>query len=138
MTEAAAARAGRREWVALAVIALPCLLYSMDLSVLYLALPSLAVSLKPSSAGLLWITDSYGFMLAGFLVTTGSVLLALGVSPAVTLATDLIVGAVPPERAGVASGLSETGTELGGSRRARASRCSPPPAPPSPTDCTWR
>jgi MFS transporter, DHA2 family, multidrug resistance protein len=44
----------------------------------------------------------------------GSVLLALGVAPAVTLATDLIVGAVPPERAGVASGLSETGTELGG------------------------
>lgn len=32
----------------------------------------------------------------------------------VTLATDLIVGAVPAERAGVASGLSETGTELGG------------------------
>ena len=32
-------RAGRREWMALAVIALPCLLYSMDLDVLYLALP---------------------------------------------------------------------------------------------------
>jgi DHA2 family multidrug resistance protein-like MFS transporter len=47
-------------------------------------------------------------------LVTGSVLLALGVSPVITLATDLIVGAVPAERAGVASGLSETGTELGG------------------------
>jgi DHA2 family multidrug resistance protein-like MFS transporter len=48
------------------------------------------------------------------LLVPASILLALGVSPVVTLATDLIVGAVPPERAGVASGLSETGTELGG------------------------
>ena len=31
-----------------------------------------------------------------------------------TLATDLIVGAAPPERAGAASALSETGSELGG------------------------
>jgi DHA2 family multidrug resistance protein-like MFS transporter len=45
---------------------------------------------------------------------TGSILLALGVAPVVTLSTDLIVGAAPPERAGMASGLSETGTELGG------------------------
>jgi len=73
MTAAAAApTAGRREWVALAVIALPCLLYSMDLTVLYLALPSLTADLKPSSAQLLWITDVYGFMLAGFLITMGT------------------------------------------------------------------
>src|SRR6266496_63417 len=69
---AAAPTAGRREWVALAVIALPCLLYSMDLTVLYLALPSLTADLKPSSAQLLWITDVYGFMLAGFLITMGT------------------------------------------------------------------
>src|SRR5690242_20523978 len=65
-------RAGRREWIALAVIALPCLLYSMDLSVLYLALPSLTRDLHPSSAQLLWISDIYGFMLAGFLITMGT------------------------------------------------------------------
>ncbi len=47
-------------------------------------------------------------------LVTGSVLLASGVAPVVTLATDLIVGAAPPERAGETSGLSETGTELGG------------------------
>src|SRR5919109_707451 len=35
----AAPRAGRREWIGLAVIALPCLLYAMDLTVLHLAVP---------------------------------------------------------------------------------------------------
>ncbi len=72
MTGPEAPPAGRREWIALAVIALPCLLYSMDLSVLYLALPSLTADLKPGSAGLLWITDIYGFMIAGFLITMGT------------------------------------------------------------------
>jgi MFS transporter, DHA2 family, multidrug resistance protein len=65
-------RAGRREWIGLAVIALPCLLYSMDLTVLYLAVPSLAADLDPSSTELLWITDIYGFFLAGFLITMGT------------------------------------------------------------------
>ena len=72
MTGTGVPLAGRREWIALAVIALPCLLYSMDLSVLYLALPSLTADLRPSSAGLLWITDIYGFMIAGFLITMGT------------------------------------------------------------------
>ena len=44
----------------------------------------------------------------------GYVLLSLGLAPVVTLTTDLIVGSVPPERAGVASGLSETSSEFGG------------------------
>src|SRR6266550_5036569 len=73
MTAAAAApTAGRREWVALAVIALPCLLYSMDLTVLYLALPKLSADLEPTSTQLLWITDIYGFLLAGLLITMGT------------------------------------------------------------------
>ena len=58
-------RAGRREWIGLAVIALPCLLYSMDLTVLNLALPRLSADLQPSSAQLLWIVDIYGFFVAG-------------------------------------------------------------------------
>jgi MFS transporter, DHA2 family, multidrug resistance protein len=65
-------RAGRREWVGLAVIALPCLLYSMDLTVLYLAVPELSADLQPSSSQLLWITDIYGFLLAGLLITMGT------------------------------------------------------------------
>ena len=66
------ARAGRREWIGLAVLALACLLYAMDLTVLHLAVPSLSAELQPSSAELLWITDIYGFMVAGFLVTMGT------------------------------------------------------------------
>jgi DHA2 family multidrug resistance protein-like MFS transporter len=72
VTAEAVPRAGRREWVGLAVIALPCLLYSMDLTVLYLAVPSLTADLDPSSTELLWITDIYGFFLAGFLITMGT------------------------------------------------------------------
>src|SRR6266550_4136714 len=52
--------ATRREWIGLAVIALPCLLYSMDLTVLNLAVPKLSAALKPTSAQLLWIVDIYG------------------------------------------------------------------------------
>jgi pimeloyl-ACP methyl ester carboxylesterase len=61
-------RAGRREWVGLAVIALPCLLYAMDLTVLNLAVPHLSADLEPSSAQLLWIVDIYGSMTAGLLI----------------------------------------------------------------------
>jgi MFS transporter, DHA2 family, multidrug resistance protein len=67
-----APRAGRREWTGLAVLALACLLYAMDLTVLHLAVPSLSADLRPSSAQLLWITDIYGFMVAGFLITMGT------------------------------------------------------------------
>jgi DHA2 family multidrug resistance protein-like MFS transporter len=64
--------AGRREWMGLAVLALPCLLYSMDFTVLHLAVPHLSADLKPTSSQLLWIVDIYGFLLAGFLITIGT------------------------------------------------------------------
>ena len=35
-------RAGRREWIGLAVLALACLLYVMDLTVLHLAIPAIS------------------------------------------------------------------------------------------------
>jgi len=66
------AQAGRREWIGLAVLALPCLLYSMDLTVLNLAVPQLSAALQPSSSQLLWIVDIYGFMVAGALITMGT------------------------------------------------------------------
>jgi DHA2 family multidrug resistance protein-like MFS transporter len=65
-------RAGRREWIGLSVLALACLLYVMDLTVLHLAVPSISEDLQPSSTQLLWIIDIYGFMVAGFLVTMGT------------------------------------------------------------------
>jgi MFS transporter, DHA2 family, multidrug resistance protein len=68
----AAVRAGRREWAGLAVLALPTLLASMDLTVLHLAVPHLSADLQPSSSQLLWIVDIYGFMVAGSLITMGT------------------------------------------------------------------
>ena len=65
-------RAGRRQWIGLAVLALPCLLYAMDLTVLNLAVPHLVAALQPTSAQLLWIIDIYGFLLAGSLITMGT------------------------------------------------------------------
>lgn len=67
-----APKATRREWIGLAVIALPCLLYSMDLTVLNLAVPALSADLQPSSSQLLWIIDIYGFLVAGSLITMGT------------------------------------------------------------------
>jgi MFS transporter, DHA2 family, multidrug resistance protein len=68
----AAPRAGWREWFGLAVISLPCLLVTMDLTVLYLATPNLSADLDPTSSQLLWILDVYGFVIAGSLVTMGT------------------------------------------------------------------
>jgi DHA2 family multidrug resistance protein-like MFS transporter len=65
-------RAGRREWIGLVVLMLPTLLIAMDLTVLHLAVPSLSADLQPSSSQLLWITDIYGFMIAGSLITMGT------------------------------------------------------------------
>lgn len=65
-------RAGMREWIGLAVLALPCLIYAMDMTVLYLAAPQITAQLKPSASELLWIVDIYAFMVAGFLIVMGT------------------------------------------------------------------
>ncbi|KZB88366.1 MFS transporter [Amycolatopsis regifaucium] len=65
-------RAGTRQWVGLAVLVLPCVLASMDLSVMFVTLPSLTADLQPSSSELLWIMDVYGFLLAGLMITMGT------------------------------------------------------------------
>ncbi|MER6103315.1 MFS transporter [Streptomyces sp. NPDC001832] len=71
-TSEAPARAGRREWIGLGVLALPTLLLSLDVSVLNLALPHLSADLGASATQQLWIMDIYGFMIAGFLITWGN------------------------------------------------------------------
>lgn len=65
-------RAGRKEWIALAVLALPLLLVSMDVSVLYFAVPFIGADLAPTAAQQLWIFDVYGFVLAGLLLGMGA------------------------------------------------------------------
>jgi MFS transporter, DHA2 family, multidrug resistance protein len=54
------------------VLALACVVYAMDLTVLHLAVPSLSEDLQPTSVQLLWIIDIYGFMVAGCLITMGT------------------------------------------------------------------
>lgn len=65
-------RAGRLEWVGLAVLALPTLMVALDIGSLFLALPRLSADLRPTTTQQLWITAIYGFTLAAFLVTMGT------------------------------------------------------------------
>lgn len=71
-TDHAAHRAGRRAWAGLGLLALPTMLLGLDVTVLYLVLPSMAAALDPSPTQTLWIVDAYGFFIAGFLVTMGT------------------------------------------------------------------
>lgn len=64
--------AGIRQWMGLTVLALPTLVLALDMSVLYLAAPAMTVDLRASSTEQLWIIDIYGFMIAGFLITMGT------------------------------------------------------------------
>lgn len=65
-------RAGAREWAGLGLLALPTVLLGLDVTVLYLVLPSMAAALGPSATQTLWIMDAYGFFIAGFLITMGT------------------------------------------------------------------
>lgn len=124
-------RAGRREWFALAVLAVPTFLVTMDFSVLYLAVPHLTAALAPSGIEQLWIIDIYGFVIAGSLVTMGaigdrigrkklmmigavvfgaaSVLAAFSTSPAMLIASRAVLGvagaAVMPSVLGLVTGM---------------------------------
>ncbi|GAB2656081.1 MFS transporter [Nocardia goodfellowii] len=72
MTQVQSPTGTRRAWLGLAVLLLPVLLVSMDVSVLFLAMPTLTVDLDPSATQALWILDIYGFMIAGLLITMGN------------------------------------------------------------------
>lgn len=65
-------RAGRREWAGLAVLTLPVLLVSMDMTVLHLAIPKITADLNPDGPQVLWIVDIYAFVVAGLLITMGA------------------------------------------------------------------
>ncbi len=72
LADAAGRRVGWRGWAALVVLMLPVLLVSVDNTVLSFALPAIALDLAPSSAQQLWIIDAYPLVLAGLLVTMGT------------------------------------------------------------------
>ncbi|MCQ6554266.1 MFS transporter [Streptomyces sp. C10-9-1] len=63
-------RPGR--WLALSVLVLAVLLVAVDATVLGLATPFLSEDLEPTGNQLLWIGDVYSFVIAGLLVSMGS------------------------------------------------------------------
>lgn len=65
-------RAGPRQWTGLAVLVLPTFLLTIDITVLFLAVPHLSADLDASANQQLWILDIYGFMIAGLLITMGT------------------------------------------------------------------
>ncbi|WSY87228.1 hypothetical protein OG782_37670 (plasmid) [Streptomyces sp. NBC_00876] len=128
-----------RAWLGLAVLMLPTLLVAMDTTALLLVLfapmglgvavgtmaaPALARYMKPTTAiaGGLAGSALGSLLLVGAggasalpMVMTGITVLALGTGPLFALGTGLVVGSVPPERAGSAAAMSETGNYFGGS-----------------------
>ncbi|MCG5220433.1 MFS transporter [Streptosporangium soli] len=71
-TPAGPRRAGGREWFGLGLLALPTVLLGLDVTVLYLVLPSMAAELNPTATQTMWIMDAYGFFIAGLLITMGT------------------------------------------------------------------
>jgi len=67
-----APRAARGAWAGLSVLVLTGVIVSMDMSVLFFALPFVSADLQPTTAETLWILDIYGFLLAGLLITMGT------------------------------------------------------------------
>jgi DHA2 family multidrug resistance protein-like MFS transporter len=104
--EGTPAKATRKEWIGLGVIALPCLLYSMDMNVLNLAVPSLARDLDPTPSQMLWIIDIYGFMVAGFLMVMGSLGDRIGRRKI------LMIGAVAFGAASILAAFAQTAEQL--------------------------
>ncbi|MET9794773.1 MFS transporter [Nocardiopsis alba] len=138
-TTAVPARAGSRQWIGLGVLALPTLLASIDISVLNLAAPHISSDLNATGNELLWIIDIYAFMIAGFLVTMGtlgdrigrrrllligsalfgvaSVLAALATSPEALIAARAFLGlagaTLMPSTLALISGMFEDPRERG-------------------------
>jgi DHA2 family multidrug resistance protein-like MFS transporter len=74
----------------------------------------IAGGMAVSAAGFVLLTQAPGAASPLALLVAGSVVFSIGLTPVVTLTTDLVLGAAPPERAGAAASMSETSSELGG------------------------
>jgi DHA2 family multidrug resistance protein-like MFS transporter len=65
-------KATLKEWIGLGVLGVTSLVVAIDLFVMLLALPALSGDLHATSTQVLWITDIYGFLLAGFMISMGT------------------------------------------------------------------
>jgi DHA2 family multidrug resistance protein-like MFS transporter len=141
VTDTTQARAGVREWTGLAVLALPALLASLELTVTHLALPAIAADLAAGSTQLLWIVDIYAFLLAAVLIPVG----ALG--DRIGRRKVLLIGSVGYGAASALAAYAPTPELLIAARccwvspapRSCRRRCrSPRPCSATPTSAPWR
>ena len=58
-----------RRWASLAVLSASLMVVTMDLTILYVALPELAADIRPTANEQLWIVDIYSLVLAGLLIS---------------------------------------------------------------------
>lgn len=65
-------RATARTWAGLVVLLVPAVLTSMDISVLFVAGPTITRDLRLTPTQWLWAMDLYGFVMAGLLIAMGS------------------------------------------------------------------
>ncbi|UXY15448.1 MFS transporter [Chitiniphilus purpureus] len=107
-----APRAGARAWAGLALLSLPTAMLGLDLTLLHLTLPALALDLQPTSTQALWIMDAYGFLIAGFLITMGTLGDRIGRRRL------LLLGAVAFAAASVVAAFSTSATMLIAARAA--------------------
>lgn len=127
MTNAMTSTPTWRSWVGLALLSLPLFMMATDMTALFLAIPSIAADLNPSSTELLWIMHSGEFVAAGLVITMGrladkigrlrlllialglyglsSALAALSTSPEFLLASRMLIGAAAAAASPSAIGL---------------------------------
>ena len=60
-----------RRWWAMAAISVSVLVVSLDLTVLSLALPTIAGTMHASTGDLQWITDAYSLVIAALILPAG-------------------------------------------------------------------
>lgn len=104
--------ATRAEWIGLAVLVLTNLMLSIDLSVLYLAMPTVSAALGASNIEMLWMIDIYGFVTACLLITMG------GLGDRIGRRRLLMIGAVVFGVASLAAALSTSPAMLIAARAA--------------------
>lgn len=62
----------KHRWLVLAVVSIALLLVAIDMTVLYITLPTLTHELKASTNEKLWIVNMYPLIVAGLLLGAGT------------------------------------------------------------------
>lgn len=105
------------KWWALLSIGLGVLMFSVDVSIVYISLPTLVEALHTSFATIQWVSLSYMLIITVLVIGAGRLgyiarvaLFGLGFGIFLSPNNSAIMGAVPQERLGIASALSSLRT----------------------------